>query len=63
MKFKYYLETISGIEIYPLISLFIFVLFFIGLTILIIRMDKKYIAEMSLMPLEDKPKTDNDSFT
>jgi cytochrome c oxidase cbb3-type subunit 3 len=63
MKFKYYLETISGIEIYPLISLFIFVLFFIGLTILIIRMDKKYISEMSLMPLEDKPKTDNDSFT
>jgi cytochrome c oxidase cbb3-type subunit 3 len=51
--FKHYFERIIGIEIYPLISLFLFILFFIGLLIWVFRADKKYIHEMSHVPLDE----------
>lgn len=46
------METITGIEIYPLISFIIFTIFFIGVTILVWRSDKKYITELSNLPLD-----------
>lgn len=52
--FKHYFEQIIGIEIYPLISLFLFLLFFIGLLIWVFKADKKYISEMSNVPLDQK---------
>lgn len=53
LKFvKHHMETIAGIEIFPLISLVIFFLFFVGLIIYIIRVDKKSIHEISRIPLD-----------
>ena len=54
--FKHYFERIEGIEIYPIISLIIFVTFFIGLIIWVLRVDKKYINHMKGLPM------DGDSF-
>ena len=51
--FKHYFEQIDGIEIYPLIALFVFVGFFLGLLIWVMKANKKYIKEMSELPLED----------
>lgn len=51
---KHHMETIAGIEIFPLISLVIFVLFFIGLFIWVIRADKKQIETISRLPLDSK---------
>ena len=51
--FKHYFERIIGIEIYPMISLFLFLLFFIGLLIWVFKADKKYIDQMSNAPLDE----------
>lgn len=50
---KHHMETISGIEIYPLISLVLFFSFFTLLFYYVmVIMDKKHIAELSDLPLE-----------
>lgn len=49
------LSSIENIEIYPIISLLIFVIFFIGMFIWVIKVDKKYIDHMKEMPLNDEP--------
>lgn len=54
MKFINYLKSIAGIEIYPMISLLIFLLFFIALTIYAIRADKAHINELKNIPLDNK---------
>ena len=46
------METIAGIDIFPLISLIIFFVFFVGLFIYIARADKKEINEISRIPLD-----------
>jgi len=53
MKFRNYLETISGISIYPLISLIIFFVFFVSLLVFVFRMDKKTLKKLESMPLHD----------
>ena len=54
LKFiKHHMESITGIEIYPLISLLIFFIFFTVLIAWVIRSDKDYIARMEHMPLEN----------
>lgn len=54
LKFvKHHMETIVGIDIYPLISLAIFFLFFTGLIIWVMRSDKQYIDESAAMPLDE----------
>lgn len=50
---KQNLETISGVEIFPLISLLIFTLFFLIVIIRVIRMKKSSVSEMSCYPLND----------
>jgi flagellar biogenesis protein FliO len=56
VMFKYYFERIQDIEIFPVISLLIFVLFFVSLLIWVVKADKKYIQSMEHLPLqEDKP--------
>ena len=55
MKFvKNYMETIAGIEVYPLISLCIFFLFFIVLIVYVVRMNKNEVAWMESLPLENE---------
>lgn len=46
-------ENIEGIEIYPLISLVIFFLFFLGVAVWIIKMNKSYVRKMEMLPLDE----------
>ncbi|MBN9283878.1 MULTISPECIES: CcoQ/FixQ family Cbb3-type cytochrome c oxidase assembly chaperone [Flavobacterium] len=60
LKFiKHNMETISGIEIYPIISLLIFFLFFVGLYIWVLTYKKEKITEMSNLPFEDQNTANN----
>ena len=54
LKFiKHHMETIAGIEVFPLISFLIFFTFFILVAIYIYKVDKKEIDEVSNLPLDD----------
>ncbi len=54
MKFiKGYLTSLDGIEIYPIVSLLIFFLFFVGLIVYVIRVDKKEIDIIKNIPLDE----------
>lgn len=55
--YKELLRSIEDIEIYPIISLVMFVLFFVGMFIWIFQVDKTYVDHMKSMPLNDEPKT------
>jgi len=61
--FKHYFEKIDNIEIFPIISLTIFFIFFIGLIFWVMRADKKYINTMKFLPVEEdnNVKLKNDS--
>jgi cytochrome c oxidase cbb3-type subunit 3 len=52
MKFINYLESISGVSIYPLISLIMFFVFFAAVAFYVIKADKKYIERAKNIPLE-----------
>ena len=54
------LEQIAGVEIYPIISLLIFFTFFLLVTYLVIKTDKKEIEELSNMPLDGNNNLQND---
>lgn len=56
---KELLRSIENIEIYPIISLLIFVLFFVGMFIWVVRVDKAYVDHMKSMPLSDEPKNES----
>lgn len=58
---KQNLETIAGVEIFPLISLLIFVAFFTIVLIRVIRMKKANVAEISDYPLHDGSE-ENDNY-
>lgn len=47
------LENIDGVSIYPLVSLLIFFIFFVGLFLWVITAKKAHIDEVSNIPLED----------
>ncbi len=53
MKFINYLKSIGGVEIYPMISLMVFLIFFVILIVYVAGSKKEYIAEMSKLPLDD----------
>lgn len=50
---KHYLTEIAGIEIYPIISLLIFSIFFLGLFVYVFTMKKKHSEYMGMIPLEE----------
>lgn len=50
--YKNVLESIQGVEIFPIISLAIFVIFFAVMLYKIIRMDKAMIKKMEALPLD-----------
>jgi len=51
MKFRTYLEQITGVGIFPLISLLIFFVFFTALVWWVVKANKKHIENMSHLPL------------
>jgi cytochrome c oxidase cbb3-type subunit IV len=55
---KHFFEGIAGIEIYPMISLLIFFIFFLGLGVYVLLMRKQHANYMAAVPLDLE---DNDS--
>ena len=49
---KQYAETIRGIDVYPIISLFIFVIFFIAVLWYVKNMDKRKVEVIKNLPLD-----------
>lgn len=60
--FKDFVKQQTGIEIYPLISLTLFVVFFTVLIVVTIRYRKSFIAMVSMMPL-DEPQAETQAQT
>ncbi|HEY3430013.1 MAG TPA: cbb3-type cytochrome c oxidase subunit 3 [Cyclobacteriaceae bacterium] len=58
--YKNVLQSITNIEIWPIISFVIFFIFFLCLLWWVFTVDKKVIAEMASMPIKDSDK-DTDS--
>ena len=55
LKFvKNHMESITGIEIYPLLSLLIFFTFFVALFYWVFTAKKEYIKKVSQMPLDNE---------
>lgn len=61
MKFINYLTSITGVEIFPLISLLIFFLFFVGLALYVFGVNKSHVAYMSAMPVEAQENADQNT--
>lgn len=53
MKFSTYLEQIAGVSIYPIISLLLFVVFFVLVTYWVYSIDKNEIKRIASFPLDD----------
>ena len=51
---KKYAESMDGINIYPMISLVIFFLFFVVLLYYVKKMDKTRVKEISRIPLDEE---------
>ena len=47
------MATIDGVEIFPIISLVIFVAFFTGMIWWVLKVDKKKVETMSQLPLKE----------
>ena len=56
---KQYAETINNVDIYPMISLFIFFLFFIVLLVLVKKMKKERVEELSNLPFDKEELTNS----
>jgi len=54
---KQYAETMTNANIYPMISLFIFLIFFIVLLVLVKKMRKERITELSNIPFDKDEQT------
>ncbi len=55
LKFiKHHMTSIDGIEIYPMISMSIFILFFVGMLWWVIKMDKTYIKDLENYPIKEE---------
>lgn len=51
--YKDVLQSIEGVEFYTIVSMILLILFFIGMTIWLFKVDKKYVKDMSELPLEE----------
>lgn len=57
---KNYAATIKDIDIYPIFSLVVFVLFFIAVIYFVKKMDKGRVNEMKHLPLDLEPENNAD---
>lgn len=53
MKFINYIEKVAGVDIFGLVSLMIFVLFFTGMLIWVFRTRKQKFTAASRIPLDN----------
>ena len=56
--FRSVLESIDGVNIYPVISLVIFFIFFVVILFRTFKIDKNFIKRMSELPLEKEDSSD-----
>lgn len=56
---KQYAQSMSGVEIYPKISLVLFLAVFAGMVWFALKADKNYIHELEQLPLDNDKKIDN----
>lgn len=59
---KFYNKIIAGVDnaiIYQSLALLLFVLFFLGVTFMVLNKPKNYYNDMSNLPLEDNEKRTN----
>jgi len=55
LKFiKHHLESMSGVEIYPIISLILFFVVFVTMVLIVWKMPKTNLEEMSNLPLDNQ---------
>jgi len=54
MKMANYLVTIDGVALYPVISLVLFVSFFLLVSVWIFRINKSELEHIEKLPLDDK---------
>ena len=59
---KQYAESVDGVNIYPIISLLIFFIFFVALLYYVKKMDKEKVNEISRIPLDNDEQL-NDTLT
>ncbi|MBI1287348.1 MAG: CcoQ/FixQ family Cbb3-type cytochrome c oxidase assembly chaperone [Flavobacteriales bacterium] len=60
LKFiKHHMETIAGIDIYPVLSFIIFFTFFLVVAAYVFKQSKSYFDEVSMLPLEDSQDSTN----
>lgn len=58
--FKYYFEQVENVAVWPIISLTIFFIFFVGLIIYVFKINKGYLKHMAKLPLiEDQEGINN----
>ncbi len=57
--YKAILQNISGIEIWPIIGLIIFLSIFTAVTVWVVRLDKTEVNRMANIPLEDNELINN----
>ncbi|OOG78024.1 cytochrome C oxidase Cbb3 [Algoriphagus sp. A40] len=55
--YKEILRSIDNIEIYPILSLIIFLLFFIGMFIWVVKTPKDHIRHMESLPFDENDST------
>jgi cytochrome c oxidase cbb3-type subunit IV len=51
---KELLQSVEGVSIYPVISLIVFVLFFVIILVWMLKVDKNYIKKMENLPFENE---------
>ncbi len=56
---KHHLDTISGVEIYPIISLLLFFIVFVTMLIYVYKIPKNSIEEISNLPLDNDLKNNS----
>ncbi len=56
---KHHLDTISGVEIYPIISLLLFFIVFVTMLIYVYKIPKSSIEEVSNLPLDNDLKNNS----
>ncbi len=59
--FKEVLQSIEGIGIYPIISMVVFVIFFVAVIIWYFKADKIYLNKMKNLPLDNDEKSNSNN--
>ncbi len=57
--YKEVLQSIKGADVFAIVSLFLFIFFFLVVVVRLIKMDKNYIKKMAHLPLDSENNSQN----